>query len=547
MKFFKKGVTTLLVGAISIGSYIGVTSLVRDVHFAQAEDQVAASREDLKKVDDLANVYRAVGKAVEPSVVKIDVIKTVKGVHRGMDFGDDIFRRFFQQDPNDPQAAPTPRGRRFTVPNNPNVNPNPNDNNGDDNNDDSVEQEASGSGVIMEAADGKGYILTNNHVAGGADKLIVTLWDGRTIHKTKVLGTDPKSDLAVVQIEADKLIPAQWGDSDQLAKGDIIFAFGSPFGYIGSMTHGIVSALNRTNIEMPSRQDFRYENFIQVDAPINPGNSGGPLVNLHGEVVGINTAIATETGAFNGLGFAIPSDQAKNVFAQLKAGGKMVRGFIGVGIQDLNTQPGLAESFGYTGSDGALIGSTYPDTPAYGKLKRGDIVTAIEGKKVRDTNELRNFVASTKPGTELTFTIFRNNKSEDVKIKIGEQPEALADIRNHHEANGGNDNGGETSQSEATAKNLGLHLATPSDEMIQQFGLNDDVKGAIVTGVDRHSIAAKTGINPGDVITQVGGTDVESAKQAADALAKQDVSKGIRLSITNRQGSQFVLLRQEDQ
>jgi serine protease Do len=543
MKLFKKSATTLLVGAISIGSYIGVTSLVRDVRFAQAEDQVAASREDLKRVDDLANVYRAVGKAVEPSVVKIDVIKTVKGVHRGADFGDDIFRRFFQQDPNDPQATPMPHGRHFTVP------PNPNDNNGDDNNneDDSVEQEASGSGVIMEAADGKGYILTNNHVAGGADKLIVTLSDGRTIHKTKVLGTDPKSDLAVVEIDADKLIPAQWGDSDQLAKGDIIFAFGAPFGYIGSMTHGIVSALNRTNIEMPGHHDFSYENFIQVDAPINPGNSGGPLVNLHGEVVGINTAIATETGAFNGLGFAIPSDQAKTVYTQLKASGKMVRGFIGVGIQDLNQQPGLAESFGYTGDEGAVIGQTYPGTPAYGKLKRGDIVTAIDGKKVKDTNELRNTVAMTPPGKELTFTIFRNKKTEDVKIKIGEQPEELADIRNHKETGETSDNGNEHSESEATAKNLGLHLTTPTDEMISQFGLSDDVKGAIVTGVDRHSLAAEAGISPGDVITQVGSSDVESAKQAVDALAKQDASKGIRLSITNRQGSRFVLLRQDDQ
>jgi serine protease Do len=538
MNMMKKGLSTLVISGIAVGSYFGGSALVRDVRFAQAEEQVAASREDLKKVDDIYGVYRAVGKALEPSVVSIEVHKTIKGVHNGMRFDDDLLRRFFQDPDN---AAPNSPYRRMPQ--------RPGDGN-NDNNDDSAdlpEQVAGGSGVIMEAADGKGYILTNNHVAGGAEMMIVTLADGRKIKAAKVLGTDPKSDLAVVQIEADKLIPAKWGDSDTLEKGDVIFAFGSPFGYIGSMTHGIVSALNRTDIGILGRRDFAYENFIQVDAPINPGNSGGPLVNLHGEVVGINTAIATETGAFNGIGFAIPSDMAKPVYQQLKNNGKVVRGFIGVKIGNVGDDTDLAKSFGYQGTSGVLVEQTYQDTPAAGKLKNGDIVTAINGKSVKDSNQLRSIVAGTQPGKEISFSVFRKGKNVDVPIKIGEQPDELADL---HKTGGNSDNGNngnDSGQVETTAKTLGLHLATPNDDLIQRYGLDSDIsKGALVTGVDRRSAAALAGIQPGDVITQVGDEDIDSAHQATDALAKEDLSKGIRVSITNKQGSRFVLMRKDD-
>jgi serine protease Do len=545
MNVVKKGLSALVISGVAVGSYFGGSALVRDVRYAQAEDQVQASREDLKKVDDIYGVYRAVGRAMEPSVVSIEVHKTVKGAHNGMNFDDDLLRRFFQQGPDGaaPNLPPNlPRNPHRQMPNNPDNNDDNNNNNDDQS--DSMEQVAGGSGVIMEAADGKGYILTNNHVAGGAESMTVTLSDGRKIKQAKVLGTDPKSDLAVVEIEADKLIPASWGDSDKLDKGDVIFAFGSPFGYVGSMTHGIVSALNRQNIGILGRRDFAYENFIQVDAPINPGNSGGPLVNLHGEVVGINTAIATETGAFNGIGFAIPSNMAKPVYQQLKESGKVVRGFIGVQIESVGDDVDLAKSFGFDKETGVLVQQTFADTPATGKLKRGDIVTAIGGKPVKDSNQLRTAVANTKPGTDLAFTVFRKGKTQDVTIKIGEQPDELARAGASHSSNenGGNDNG----TAETSAKALGLRLMTPNDELIQRFGLDaDTTQGALVTGVDRHSPAAQAGIQPGDIITQVGDKDVTTAGEARDAMAKQDLAKGIRLSITNRQGSRFVLLRQD--
>ena len=273
-------------------------------------------------------------------------------------------------------------------------------NNGDDNGDQGLEEDGTGSGVIMDVDNGYGYILTNNHVAGdGSEIFEITLADGRVLHKDdcKLMGADPKSDLAVVQVKADRLIPAHWGNSDDLEKGDWVMAFGSPFGYVGSMTHGIVSALNRTSVIPDKTND--YENFIQVDAPINPGNSGGPLVNIHGEVVGINTAIATVSGGFQGIGFAIPSNQAKVVYASLKEHGKVVRGWLGVGIRNVSDDPDIAKSFGYQGDTGVLVSQTIPNTPAYGKLLHGDIVTQVNGQPVNDMTQLRNRIAADCPRT----------------------------------------------------------------------------------------------------------------------------------------------------
>src|SRR6185312_14349852 len=224
----------------------------------------------------------------------------------------------------------------------------------------SYEQVGTGSGVIMEVNGRTGYILTNNHVAGGATEMSVTLADGRKLDDAKLVGADPKTDLAVVQISAEDLKGAKWGDSSNLQQGDWIMAFGSPFGYVGSMTHGIVSALNRSQVGILGQQG--YEDFIQVDAPINPGNSGGPLVNLHGEVVGVNTAIASRSGGFQGIGFAIPSNEAKFVYEALKSHGKVVRGWLGVSIADVARNEKEAQSFGYKGTAGVLVEQSFPNT-----------------------------------------------------------------------------------------------------------------------------------------------------------------------------------------
>ena len=287
------GVSVLCLAAIAAG-YFGGRPLLERVEFARAESNVQSTKQQLETVQDLSTVFRHVGEVVEPSVVNIKVAKSMKS--GGNSAAEDMLRRFFQQ-----RGQQMPPGMI------------PNQGNGDGSTD--QVEDIEGSGVIMEVANGFGYILTNNHVAADAAKLTVYLDDGRKIENAKVLGTDPKSDLAVIQIKADRLIAANWGNSDELAKGDWVLAFGSPFDYVGSMTHGIVSALNRDHVmDDPASSKLTYENFIQVDAPINPGNSGGPLVNIHGEVIGINTAIATVSGGFQGIGFAIPPRQSSLAF-----------------------------------------------------------------------------------------------------------------------------------------------------------------------------------------------------------------------------------------
>jgi serine protease Do len=390
--------------------------------------------------------------------------------------------------------------------------------------------------------------LTNNHVAGGAEEMTITLSDGRQIHNGKLLGADAKSDLAVVKIEADHLIAAKWGTSGDLQKGDWVVAFGSPFGYIGSMTHGIVSALNRQTNQHGAGilGRYGYENFIQVDAPINPGNSGGPLVNLHGEVIGVNTAIASRSGGFQGIGFAIPSDQAKFVYGQLKDKGKVTRGWLGVAIGSVNepqTQK-LAESFGYKSHDGVFVQQVMPDTPSTGKLQNGDVITQLNGKPVKDVTELRNQIASMPPKTEITLTVFRDGKTQDVKVNLGEQPEDLAVARNRS----GRDSASGGDQANADVKSkIGLTLGDLTDDLAEKFGLDKGVKGALIREVDPKSAVAREGIRPGDVITEVGKTAVSNAKEARDALAKADLSKGVRLYVVSREGARFVFVQSSGQ
>ena len=527
MKRFKKLVAAMALGGIGTASWFMGNGLIQDVRFAHADGIVQTSRQDLQKAQDLADVFRAVGKAVEPSVVSIEVTKTIKGEHQHMD--QDFLRRFF---PNLPQ--------------NGNGNGNGDDNQQQqdqpDNSDQSPDETevGEGSGVIMDAADGYGYILTNNHVAGGASKMKVTLYNGDEITDVKLMGADPKSDLAVVRIKADHLIPAVWGDSDQLEKGDWICAFGAPFNFVGSMTHGIVSALNRQNVGIidPS-SGFSYENFIQVDAPINPGNSGGPLVNLHGEVVGINTAIASRSGGFQGIGFAIPSDQAHPVYEALKDKGKVTRGWLGVGIADVNKLKAEAAATGYTGDTGVFVSEAMFNTPAAGKLQEGDVITAINGKTVETSSALRNQIAMTPPGTVVTLTVTRGGKQQDVTVKLGEQPDDRSQI-----AMGGHGHHGDDNSGTANAESLGLRLSDVTDELSTKLNLSD-TKGAVVTSVDPNSPAAMAGVEVGDVITKVGGTEVDDAASCADAIGKGDPAKGIALHITNREGSRFVFIKSD--
>jgi len=516
MQFWRKRTTwaiALWFAALAIG-YFGY-QFVLDHQFARAEAQREDIRVSLGNAEDLAAVFRQVGKVVEPSVVNIEVRKKAPAARRSFNFDEDMLRRFFPDRNNDgePDLPPGLFDGEDGLP----------------------EQIGTGSGVIMEYTGGKGYIVTNNHVAGGAEELDITLSDGRKIRNAKVLGTDPKTDLAVIEIQAERLSTAKWGNSDDLQKGDWIMAFGSPFGYVGSMTHGIVSALHR---QAGILGTGGYENFIQVDAPINPGNSGGPLANLRGEVVGINTAIASRTGGFQGIGFAIPSNQAKFVYAQLKEKGKVVRGWLGVGINDVAEKPALAKSFGYDGKTGVLVEEIIEGTPATGKLKAGDIITKINGKEIDDVQKLRAAIAAMPPGEEVTMQVFRNGKTQEVRLKLGEQPDNLAGVRRTPGADIAPD------EAVASAQDLGLRVATLTSELAEKRGL--DIKsGAIVIKVDRNSPAAREGLRVGDVITQVGSASVKTADDFMAAMKKEDLKKGVRLYVTSREGSRFVFLSTE--
>ncbi len=501
-----------------------MTGLVKDVQFASAQKQVDTTREQLAHVEGLATVFREVGKAVEPSVVNINVTKSSRGNAR-LPFDEDMLRRFFPDRDGDGESDIP---EEFNAPAPP--------------------QQGTGSGVIMEVVNGSAFIVTNNHVAGGATEMRITLADGRVIDNAEVVGADPKTDLAVLKIEVDRVIPAKWGNSDELQKGDWIMAFGSPFGYIGSMTHGIVSALNRHGIGILG--SMGYENFIQVDAPINPGNSGGPLVNVRGEVVGINTAIASVTGGFAGVGFAIPSNQAKIVYTQLKEKGKITRGYLGIAIDDVSNPKNpdaklVLETLDYEGDDGILVWQV-PEGPSSGKLEPGDVITQFNGKPVTDVQALRNEVAMMAPDAEAKLQVVRDGETETVTVAIGEQPDEVASLGGNRR---GPNRGRPELREQTTAEEMGVRLSDVNETLAKKYGLGDvsDGGGAVITQVAPSSPAQQAGIRAGDLITRIGKTDIASAEEASDALGKADLNKGVVLHVKNRDGSKIVTLRAKPQ
>ena len=496
--------------------------------YAQAKEQKAANAQAtngkaLGTVQDLSRAFRNVGKEVEPSVVNIKVRKVLEAPQRRMprggggggQFDNPFFRRFFDQNgdgaPDVPDFGDSPFGG---------------------------EQIGQGSGVIVAVDGDTAYIVTNNHVAADADEIAVILNDGRTIENGTLVGADAKTDLAVVKIQASNLKAATWGNSDELEKGDWVLAFGSPFGYVGSMTHGIVSATNRTNMGIIPQG---YESFLQIDAPINPGNSGGPLVNVHGEVVGINTAIASRTGGFQGIGFAIPSNQAKQIYEILRDKGKVVRGWLGVSIasvSDPETAP-VAKSFGYDGTKGVMVQQALPDTPAFGKLENGDIITKIDGSDISDSAALRNRIAMIAPQTDVKLEVFRAGKTQTVTVKLGDQPASLA--------MGGQGEGDSPAAREADAPagtpRIGVALEDLTADISRQLGLRRDQKGAVVTRVMPGSPAARAGLMPGSVITKVGTQEVATANEAIAAIRKLDLAKGATLYVVGPGGGRFVFLQ----
>ena len=452
-----------------------------------AEDAASADLDALRRI---GQGFSAVVQQVSPSVVNVRVSKKVKAggeIFEGIPFdfpGGSPFGQFFGQPPGG-------GGEEFL-------------------------EQGTGSGVIVTA---DGYIITNNHVVTGADEITVKTTDGKE-YPAEVVGTDPQTDLAVIKIDAGGLTPAKLGDSDKVEVGEWVLAVGSPFGLNNTVTSGIISARGRANVGLAD-----YEDFIQTDAAINPGNSGGPLVNLDGEVVGINTAIATRTGGYMGIGFAIPVNMAKSVMDQLIKTGKVVRGWLGVYIQPVT--PELKDQFRLANTDGALIADVTAGGPAErAGVKRGDVIVAFGGKATKDPNQLRNMVAATKVGTDAELVVVREGKEKKLVVRVGELPAK----ENPLSRQSGPAAGGE----------LGFGVTDLTPEARRQLDLPESQTGVVVTDVKQASDAYQKGLRRGDVIVEVNRTPVANEADFNRAVAGVGAGKQLLLLVITEGHTRYV-------
>jgi serine protease Do len=375
-----------------------------------------------------------------------------------------------------------------------------------------------GSGVIVTE---DGYILTNNHVVESADTVRVTLADGREF-TAKVVGKDPKSDVAVVKVEATGLPAITLADSDKIEVGDVVLAVGNPFGIGQTVTSGIISATGRTTLGLD------YEDFIQTDAAINPGNSGGALIDISGRLIGINTAILSRSGGNQGIGFSIPVNLARDVMESLVRDGKVTRGFIGVRIQDVD--PSLARQFKLGEPKGALIADVTPKGAAEkGGLRSGDVVSEVNGREVRDSQHLKNAVARVKPGEVAALKVIRDGETRIVKVKVGERPDD-GDVAEAEPA-ADSDNG--------TLNGVGV--ADLDSRNRREHQIPESVKGAVITTVEPQSPSAEAGLQPGDVILEINREKVTTAEEAV-RLTEHPKDKTTLLKLWTRRGIRFVVV-----
>ncbi|MDR1010777.1 MAG: DegQ family serine endoprotease [Opitutaceae bacterium] len=506
----------LLGGSLAAVAVITFSALAFAEHAAKPGVTVKVDDNPITRTAPSATEsYAPIVKQVAPSVVKVLVTERAKNVPMQGNpfFSDPRFRDFFGPffnpygDDGSGQGQGQGQNRRGSrMQRQP-------------------EQTGLGSGVIVSP---DGYVLTNSHVVTGADEIKVSLNDGREL-KAKVVGADPKSDLAVIKIDATGLPAATFADSDQLEVGDRVLAIGNPFGIGQTVTSGMISALGR-GVGIIADGDG-YEDFIQTDASINPGNSGGALTDVRGRVIGINTAILSRTGGFQGIGLAIPSNLARNVMEQLVANGKVVRGFIGVAVQNLT--PEMAGQFKLKNADGALVADITPGSPAEkAGIKTGDVITAFNNKPVKDSRTLRLAVAAVAPGTDAIISVNRDGETEKLTIKVGNQP-------GEKSASGKDDPDALTTDDTGTLNGVGV--ADLDTRARRAFGIPDNIKGAIITDVEPDSAAASAGLRPGDVIQEINREPVTSADEAV-RLTENPPSKKTLLRVWSQRATRFVLV-----
>jgi serine protease Do len=474
-------VTFALVGII-IG--LGISTSL-NIHSTAHSEVPTISKEAIETLSKTGQAMAEVVAAVKPAVVNISSTRTIKSQGMPHPFlNDPLFKRFFGD-----EYGGLEKPKEF-------------------------KQASLGSGVI---ADKDGYILTNSHVVKDADDIKIKLSDMREF-KGKVIGTDPKTDLAIIKIEAHNLPVIKIGDSDKMRVGETVIAIGTPFGLNQTVTSGIVSAVGRANVGIAE-----YEDFIQTDAAINPGNSGGALVNVRGELIGINTAIFSTSGGYQGIGFAVPSNMAKAVMGSLIKSGKVVRGWLGVSIQPVT--PDLAKQFGLKEEKGALVGDVIEDGPAEkAGIQRGDVIVEFDGREVTDPAGLRNMVAGTSPEKQIAIKVLRAGKPKTMNIVIAELPAFMPTT---------------TKAFDNLLKGVEVQAVTP--ELKKKLNIPKHVTGVIVSGIEEGS-AADGILAQGDILFEINKKKIGSLKDYEMAASKIKSGEDILLLIFRNGSTIYVTL-----
>ncbi len=504
---FRRSTAILTLVAASIGGGL-IAAIAVATHTANAPVSVVARADTSnQRVSQLSNSFADIIEKASPAVVSIRMTRIIKASEQQKDnpfMSDPFFRQFF----GGPNARP--RDQR---------------------------EQGLGSGVIVSPA---GYILTNNHVVEKANSLKVEFADGREL-SAKTVGTDPQTDLAVVKVNASDLPTLPFANSSGARVGDLCFAIGNPFGQDHTVTMGIVSAKGRHLESQTHIQDF-----IQTDAAINPGNSGGALINARGELIGINTMILTGGSSFGGeggnvgIGFAVPSNLAKQVMDQIEKNGKVSRGYMGVTLQSVT--PELAPQFGLKEAKGAVVADVTPGAPgAKAGLKSGDVITGIDGKKVEGSDDLTMDVISHAPGTSVNLDVLRNGQPAKVTVTLGTRPTGIEWGKdNNNGGNSGNDNEDNGNTGNTTARGISVETLTP--DLAQQVGVPAAVHGVVVDSIDPDSPAADANLSRGVVITAVDRHPVNNAQEFKRLMAEAQ-GKPALLTVNTGNGNLFIVVQ----
>ena len=483
-------IVALLIGGGLIWAFVGHSRSPIGATYA-AESRTNAPRPQAPVA--LADGFSAVVEPLLPAVVNISSSKIVKSRRGQFQFPDDpFFRQFFGSPFDDLQ----PREQR---------------------------EHSLGSGVIVSP---DGYILTNNHVVDGASDIEVSLKDKRQL-KAKVVGTDPRTDIAVLKIAATSLSAVPLGNSSKLHIGDVVLAIGDPFGIGETVTMGIVSATGRRALDIEGPGG--YEDFIQTDAAINPGNSGGALVNARGELIGINTAIISDGGGGNqGIGFAVPVDMARHVMDQILRTGKVTRGYLGVMIQEVT--PDLAKAFGLPSAEGALVGDVTPDSPGgRAGLQKGDVVVAMNGQPISDFQDLRLRISQSAPGETVKLQVVRNKDKRELTATLGELPNETV-------------TGTSPERGERALEGIQVETLTPA--LARQLDLALEMRGVVVTQVEPGTASAEAGLMRGDVIQEVNRRPVTDVNEFRAAV-REGGDKPVLLLVNRSGTTSYVVISQQ--